>query len=253
MNSKHERFLALVERRQNELATHSIVIANEYTKWWAQGEQTLPQIHDFFQQFYVFSVLFIPALMERLAWWSHIPKIAKPIWSIAASEIGADFSPGGESDGSIIRFKNRHSNWCVETGMLYGMREEDFNPRRGTPETYFFCNALKRLYGNSDMTISLAAADIVESTWAYGSGFWGELRQGLWPWDKKLGITQEPTFFRIHDEVEIFHAKHADEEFKEVYMEFDVNDDLFIATGKEMLDAIAVFWQGLDEQRKKLS
>jgi hypothetical protein len=35
-------------------------------------------------------------------------------------------------------------------------------------------------------------------------------------------------------------------------MEFDVDDDLFITTGKEMLDAIQVFWEGLDQQRKLL-
>lgn len=250
--NKHARFLALLKRRQDELATHPIVINNAYTKWWKEGNQSLAQIHDFFQQFYVFSVLFIPALEERLAWAPN-EKIAKSIWSIVVSEHGADFSPGGESDGSVIRFKNAHRNWCIETGMLYGMKKEDFSPRKGTEETYFFCDALKRLYGNRDMTISLSAADIVESTWAYGSGFWGELRQGLWPWDKKLGITKEPTFFRIHDEVEKFHARHADEEFEEAYMEFDVDDELFIATGKEMLDAIEVFWGGLDKRRKEIS
>lgn len=251
-NDKHARFLALRERQQNELATHPINTNNKYTMWWAEGKQSLPQVQDFFLQFYVFSVLFIPALAKRYAWAPN-DKIARAIWSILVSELGAEFSVGGESDGSAIWFKNAHRNWCIETGMLYGLKKEDFDPRKGTAETYFFCDTFERLYGNRDMTISLAAADIVESTWAYGSGFWGELRQGLREWDKKLGISPEPTFLRVHDEVEKFHAMHADEEFEEVYMEFDVDDDLFIATGKEMLDAIQVFWDGLDKRRKEIA
>lgn len=247
--SKEERFLALVQRRQAELATHPIVVDNQYTKWWKEGNQSLAQVRDFFQQFYVFSVLFIPALTKRYAW-ADDDEQAKSIWSILVSELGASFSADGDPDGSKIRFKHAHRNWCKETGMLYGLKNEDFKTKYGTPETFFFCETLERLYGNRNATISLAAADIVESTWAYSSGFWGELREGLRHWDKKLSITPEPTFLKLHDEVEVHHAKFADEEFREAYMSTDIDEDLFVKSGKEMLDAIEVFWNGLNESRK---
>lgn len=60
-------------------------------------------------------------------------------------------------------------------------------------------------------------------------------------------------FFTYHDRLEEQHAQHTKEELQDYYMKTpSMNEDQFILHGKEMLDAVAVFWEGLDQQRKDI-
>ena len=45
----------------------------------------------------------------------------------------------------------------------------------------------------------------------------------------------------------------SQEELEELYFDRDVDEDAFIETGNEMLDGVAAFWNGLDEQRRRIA
>jgi hypothetical protein len=48
------------------------------------------------------------------------------------------------------------------------------------------------------------------------------------------------------------HAQHTQEELEELYFGRDVDEHAFIRRGNEMLDGVAAFWDGLENQRNKI-
>jgi hypothetical protein len=60
-------------------------------------------------------------------------------------------------------------------------------------------------------------------------------------------------FFIWHDQLEAQHAAHTQEELEELYFSLDIDEDAFIDHSNEMLDGVAVFWDGLEEQRRALA
>ena len=56
-------------------------------------------------------------------------------------------------------------------------------------------------------------------------------------------------FFTWHNRVEAQHAGHIMEELEEVYFDPDFDREKFFQGGREILDAIAGFWDGLNEDR----
>ena len=60
-------------------------------------------------------------------------------------------------------------------------------------------------------------------------------------------------FFIWHDKLEAQHAAHTQEELEELYFTQHLDEVKFIHYGNEMLDGVAAFWDGLDEQRKELA
>ena len=59
-------------------------------------------------------------------------------------------------------------------------------------------------------------------------------------------------FFTWHARLEAQHAQHTQEELEELYFTRKLDEDAFIHYSNEMLDGVAAFWDGLDEQRKEL-
>ena len=120
----------------------------------------------------------------------------------------------------------------------------------GTPATLFFCDELVRLYGNADYTISQAASYAVEN-WA-AAGFWDDLIEGFVGYNRAHCTHIPLGFFVWHSKLEAQHARHTQEELEEYYFHTELDEDAFIRHGNMMLDAVAIFWDGLDEQRRAL-
>jgi hypothetical protein len=59
-------------------------------------------------------------------------------------------------------------------------------------------------------------------------------------------------FFTWHARLEANHARHTWQELEAFYEQQAVDEDAFIHYAREMLDAVLVFWRGLDEQRRAL-
>ncbi|MGK7916367.1 MAG: hypothetical protein AB4038_12635, partial [Prochloraceae cyanobacterium] len=119
--------------------------------------------------------------------------------------------------------------------------------KHGRPTTLHFCDELIRLYGSDDPQIAQGASFAVEN-WA-AAGFWQELEDGL----SEIKQTRHPhlhlAFFSWHNRVEAQHAGHTLEELEEVYFDPKFDRTKFFQGGKEILEAIAVFWDGLNQDR----
>ena len=88
--------------------------------------------------------------------------------------------------------------------------------------------------------------------WA-AAGFWEELIEGLVRYNSGHGTTLPIGFFAWHNRLEAQHARHTQAELEELYFHEGFGEDAFIRHGNEMLEAVAAFWDGLEEQRRTLT
>ena len=58
-------------------------------------------------------------------------------------------------------------------------------------------------------------------------------------------------FFTWHNRVEAQHAGHTMEELEEVFFAPRFDPGRFFQGAREVLDSIAVFWDGLEDDRRK--
>jgi hypothetical protein len=157
-------------------------------------------------------------------------------------------STEGTVDGGVCRFRAAHFEWLIVMAQGLGLDYADIGKRKhGRATTLHFCDELIRLYGNDDPQIAEGASFAVEN-WA-AAGFWQELEEGL----MRIKQTRHPhlrlAFFTWHNRVEAQHAKHTLEELEEVYFQPEFDRAKFFEGGKEILEAIAVFWDGLNDDR----
>jgi pyrroloquinoline quinone (PQQ) biosynthesis protein C len=254
---------------------HRIVVENPYTRWFRQGEATDEQLRRFVQQFSVFSNQFLVAALERVI---NAPTIqqARSAKEILMNELGVIYhrtaghdgastadrsddekdregdpelvSTEGTVDGGLFRFQAAHFEWLLAVAQGLGMDFQQIGKRKhGLPSTLHFCDELQRLYGNEDDQIAEGASFAVEN-WA-AAGFWQELEDGF----LKIKHDRFPhlriAFFTWHNRVEAQHAGHTMEELEAVYFQTGFDRDKFFQGGREVLDAIAAFWDGLEEDR----
>jgi len=151
-------------------------------------------------------------------------------------------------DGGVCRFRAAHFEWLTGVAESLGWGYVDIGKRKhGRPTTLHFCDRLIRLYGSDDPQIAEGASFAVEN-WA-AAGFWQELEDGL----TRIKQTRYPhlrlAFFTWHNRVEAQHAGHTLEELEEVYFNPNFDQAKFIQGGREILDAIALFWDGLNQDR----
>ncbi|MBW4562865.1 MAG: hypothetical protein KME32_17290 [Mojavia pulchra JT2-VF2] len=264
-------FLAEVER---EFLQHRIITNNTYTRWFSNGTATDEELRHFIKQFSVFSNQFlIAALLKAIN--SPTLQQSRASREILLNELGVIYrQPGknagthlaqteedkdregdpelvsteGTVDGGICRFRAAHFEWLLGVAEGLGLHYEELGKRKhGRPSTLHFCDELQRLYGSDDPQIAEGASFAVEN-WA-AAGFWQELEDGL----TRIKNTRHPqlhlAFFTWHNRVEGQHAGHTLEELEEVYFQANFDRTKFIQGGREILDAIAVFWNGLNEDR----
>ncbi len=267
-----EQFLSRVRA---ELLGHRVVVENPYCEWFATGEASVADVRHFTQQFSVFSNMFLIAQLLKTINARTLAE-ARQSKEILANEIGVVFrrrqeesessaqrrranaeeegdpslvNTEGTVDGGRYRFKAAHFEWLVRFAEPLGLAFDDLGKRRhGTATTLHFCDELARIYGNPDFNIGAGASFAVEN-WA-AAGFWKQLIAGL----RKLKESQVPNlhlgFFTWHDKVEDQHAEHTHAELEQLFFEEpEFDEETFIAAGKEMLDGVAVFWDGLNQDR----
>jgi pyrroloquinoline quinone (PQQ) biosynthesis protein C len=267
---KARRFLAFQRRIDDELLRHRIITNNRYTAWFKRGEQTFAQIRAFIVQFSVFSNQFLIAQLQKMINADSLEGM-RASKEILANEIGVVFNAGrklstpkdtdregdpqlvsteGTVEGGVFRFRAAHFEWLLRIAERLGLSFNELGKRKdGTPSTLYFCDELVRLYGSEDYAISQAASYAVEN-WA-AAGFWEELIEGLSRYNARTGSDLPLAFFTWHNRLEAQHAQHTQEELEDLYFTRDIDEDAFIRYGNEMLDGVAAFWDGLDEQRKQ--
>ena len=266
-------FLAFQSRIQAELLRHPIITDNAYTAWFEHGRKSHEQIMSFIVQFSVFSNQFLVAQLHKTLNADTLEGM-RASKEILANEIGVVFnssannktqttdaerhgdaelvSTEGTVDGGVFRFRAAHFEWLLRIAEKLGLSFEDMGRRvHGTDSTLFFCDELIRLYGSEDYMTSQAASYAVEN-WA-AAGFWDELVTGLVKYNEGLESPLPLAFFTWHARIEGQHAQHTQEELEELYFDREVNEDAFIETGNEILDGVAAFWNGLDEQRRRIA
>jgi hypothetical protein len=264
-------FLAEVDR---EFFQHRIITSNAYTRWFREGQATDEELRHFIRQFSVFSNQFLVAALLKVI---NSPTLQQSRASreILMNELGVIYrKPGlpvggraaqseedkdregdpelvsteGTVDGGICRFRAAHFEWLTAVAEGVDLNYADIGKRKhGRPSTLHFCDELQRLYGSDDAQIAEGASFAVEN-WA-AAGFWQELEDGL----MHIKETRHPrlrlAFFTWHNRVEGQHAGHTMEELEEVYFDPHFDRAKFFQGGREILEAIAVFWDGLKEDR----
>jgi hypothetical protein len=268
-----QEFLADVDR---QLLHHRVITGNPYTRWFREGRATDDELRHFVRQFSVFSNQFLVAALLRVI---NAPSLqqARAAKEILMNELGVIYrrtdrgggsaeaagrteeqkdregdpelvSTEGTVDGGTFRFRAAHFEWLLAVAEGLGLGFNDIGQRRnGSPNTLEFCDELQRLYGNEDSQVAEGASFAVEN-WA-AAGFWQELEDGLMKIKQGRHPQLRLAFFTWHNRVEAQHAGHVMEELEEVYFEPGFDRDKFFLGGREVLDAIALFWDGLEEDR----
>ena len=261
---KARRFLEFQKRIENTMLRHRVITDNAYTAWFSQGRQNIAQIKAFVIQFSVFSNQFLLAQLNKMINADSLESM-RASKEILANEIGVRFkskqdkggneifgSTEGSIEGSTFRFRAAHFEWLYSIARELGLKFDEIGrARHGTEATLFFCNELFRLYGGDNYQASQAASFAVEN-WA-AAGFWKELIEGFGAYNRNNGLKLPLGFFIWHDRIESQHAEHTQEELEDLYFTHEIDEDAFIQNGNSMLDGVAAFWDGLDEQRRGVS
>lgn len=269
-----DNFQDFLTKINHEFLQHRIITNNAYTRWFFSGTATDKELRYFIQQFSVFSNQFlIAALLKAIN--SPTLEQSRKSREILLNELGVIYrkleqsignnmgqteedkdregdpelvSTEGTVDGGICRFRAAHFEWLVNLAEGLGLHYEDIGKRKhGSSTTLHFCNELQRLYGSDDPHIAEGASFAVEN-WA-AAGFWQELEEGLTRIKQARYPHLRLAFFSWHNRVEMQHAGHTLEELEAVYFQADFDQAKFVQGGREILDAIAVFWDGLKADR----
>src|SRR5262245_25033286 len=264
-------FLAAVDR---DLMHHRISTDNRDTRWFQKGEASDEELKHFIKQFSVFSNQFLVAALLKVI---NAPSLEqmRAGKEILMNELGVVYrKPGqgsggagskseeqkdlegdpdlvnieGTVDGSTYRHRAAHYEWMLGVGEPLGLGYDDLGKRKhGRPTTLHFCDELQRIYGSADPMIAEGASFAVEN-WA-AAGFWQEIEDGLLKIKKSRIPNLRLAFFTWHNRVEGQHAGHVMEELEETYFDPDFDREKFFKGGREMLDGVAVFWDGLEQDR----
>lgn len=254
-----EPFLAFRQRVRNEVQAHPIIRSNPYTSWFRRGEFDASEARRFMVQFSVFSNEFLAAQLRKMLNAESLEEM-RASKEILANEIGVTFRAAsreagddaelgdltGSVNGGTFRFRAAHFELLLRMAEPLGLSFADLGKRRfGDDTTLHFCDELLRLYGNEDYTVANAASFAVEN-WA-AAGFWDELVEGWTKFRRRELPNLNLTFFSWHARLEATHAQHTMDELEEFYFTSPtrVDDDAFIGYAREMLDGVAVFWEGL--------
>jgi hypothetical protein len=269
-----DAFRDFLDRVDRELLHHRIITDNAYTRWFREGRATDDELAHFVRQFSVFSNQFLVAALVRVI---NAPSLrqARAAKEILMNELGVIYrrtdgaqalatagdeeskdregdpdlvSTEGTVDGGTFRFRAAHFEWLLAVGETLGLGFDEMGKRRhGRPYTLQFCDALQRLYGSEDGQLAEGASFAVEN-WA-AAGFWQELEDGLLHIKSTRMPRLKVAFFTWHNRVEAQHAGHVMEELEDVFFDPGFDQERFFRGAREVLDAIAAFWDGLEADR----
>jgi hypothetical protein len=226
------------------IETHPIVRHNSYTSWFSKGQISDEDLRHFTVQFSVFSHLFIEAQLRKC-----INSLDLSTYragkQILLNELGVGFTRSGSIDGGRFRFTAAHFEWLADFAAHLGLPFSKIGKRaQGTSATLKFCDELIKWYGSEDPSVAAGASHAIEH-WA-AAGFWKELISGLRTIKRKRMPDLPLAFWVHHDRLEDQHASHTDDELDEVFAQPNFSQDAFLQGATAMLDAVAIFWNGLD-------
>lgn len=254
---------------------HRVVTSNPYTTWFAGGQATAEDVAHLTVQFSVFSHLFLEAQLRKVIHAATLDSY-RAGKEILLNELGVVFRPAdrqagdrpagegaadvdpalvateGTIDGGRFRFAAAHFEWLIRFAKPLGLGFEDLGKRhQATPATAHFCDELLRIYGSEDPSTAEGASYAVEH-WA-AAGFWKELIAGLEAFKARACPELQLAFWTWHDKVEDQHAAHTDDELAEAFSLPGFDEQRFLQGAAAMLDAVAVFWDGLDADRRRMA
>lgn len=255
-------FRAFKSRIERAFFRHPVIVRNAYTKWFREGSASAEQVRGLLLQFSVFSNHFVAIQAKRLVN-AATEEGERTARFILVSECGVSMDPEtGSTEGRTFATRNAHLNWLRETGAAAGL-----DPRRmgrwenGNPSTRGFLEDLERTYGSRDANIGAGASFAIENWAAFGIGlgeaeqdnFWKELINGLEAFNARRvrdGLEALPLgFFHYHFQLETGHGANVWRELEASFGTPGFDPEKFLQGGREALDAIHLFWLGLDRSR----
>jgi hypothetical protein len=246
---------------------HQVIRNNPYTKWFKKGEASTAQVIDLIVQFSVFSNHFIPLEAKRMV---NAATEAEEMEAraILGSEIGVSIDAStGNIEGRRFSHSAAHIKWLRDMGEMLGLDRNLLGKwALGSESTHRFLKKLEDVYGSPDNNIGSGASFAIESWAGYGIGkgaeaesnnFWKELIIGLDAYNRenRKGLGLQPLnigFFKFHLGLESGHVANVEHELAEVFVRPDFDREQWLHGALHALDAILVFWEGLDAKRKEL-
>ena len=247
--SKQMKWHQFHNRVSKSVLSHPVVTNNSFTKEFSNGQACLTKQKVLVQQFSVFSQLFLIAQLKKIINAPNLDEM-RDGKEILCNELGVKFYNGSIEKGTYSH-SYAHYEWLVHMAKELGLNYNDLGKRcLGNPSTLYFCDELSRLYGSSNDNVAIAASYAIEN-WAQ-AGFWNELIKGFEIInEKRIQNKEKPLplgFWKFHAKLEEQHAAHTVEELKSVYLDNRITDsEDFIFYCEEMLDAIDIFWRGIDK------
>lgn len=247
---------------------HVVITDNPYTKWFKRGEANTAQVIDLIIQFSVFSNHFIPLEAKRMVN-AATEEEEKEARAILGSEIGVSIdATTGNIEGHRFSHNAAHIKWLRDVGEMLGLERNQLGKwALGSEATHRFLKELEEVYGSPDNNVGAGASFAIESWAGFGIGkgeeaesnnFWKELITGLEGYNRRtrkgLGLPPLKTgFFKFHLELESGHVANVEHELAEVFIRRDFDRDRWLFGATHALEAILIFWKGLDEQRRALA
>jgi hypothetical protein len=247
---------------------HEVIRWNPYTKWFKKGEANTAQVIDLIVQFSVFSNHFIPLEAKRMVN-AATEEEEKEARAILGSEIGVSIDAAtGNIEGHRFSHNAAHIKWLRDVGEMLGLDRNQLGKwAMGSEATHLFLKQLEEVYGSPDNNVGAGASFAIESWAGYGIGkgkelesnnFWRELIVGLEGYNERhretLGLLPlNIGFFKFHFGLETGHVANVEHELAEVFLRRDFDRQLWLSGAMQALDAILIFWKGLDETRLKLA
>jgi hypothetical protein len=247
---------------------HEVIQRNPYTKWFKLGEANTEQVVDLVVQFSVFSNHFIPLEAKRMVN-AATEEEEKEARAILGSEIGVSIDAAtGNIEGHRFSHNAAHIKWLRDIGEMLGLERNQLGKwSLASDATQEFLKRLEEVYGSPDNNIGAGASFAIESWAGFGIGkgeepesnnFWRELIVGLEKYNQKhrKGLGLPPLnigFFRFHFGLETGHVANVESELAEVLKRSDFDQTKWLHGASEALDAILVFWKGLDHSRLQLA
>ncbi len=250
---------------REQLFTHPVITDNQFTSWFARGEADEEQVAELLIQFSVFSNHFLVLQVKRMvnAGTLEGERCAR---NILMNECGVGLDPrSGSVEGRTFATGNAHLNWLREAGAVIGLEPMQLGRwKQGSDATHRFLNGLDKTYGSHDPMVGAGASFAIECWAASGLGggarleagnFWRQLIRGLETVNvRRASEGQELIplgFFKFHAEIEAGHGVNVWRELEETFAQPGFDAKRFLRGGKKALDAIELFWLGLDASRRE--
>ena len=239
---------------------HPIIKSNPFTEWFARGEADEEQVADLLMQFSVFSNHFLVVQVKRMVNAGTLEGEACAR-NILLNECGVALDAQGCAEGRRFSAANAHISWLRESGAALGLDPAQMGRwENGWESTRRFLDGLDRSFGSRDGNVGAGASFAVESWASFGIGagpelesrnFWKQLIAGLEKFNAGRHRPVPMGFFKFHFEVEAGHGANVQKELEEIRLKPGFDERKFLRGAKLALDSVKLFWEGLDQARRR--